>query len=264
MLFIQTTLGETWFLGIDKSWVVLVTRAECRGVFHLKYAVRKKNVHPGGEDSRGTKFFFRFVKETISRACLFRHSTFFPYLSHAMALPIQRSIPILVREVIHYWNSTRLSFSLSSSSKLGNSANCHRLQWKNDSFIFKIGITPVTIVTHADKLRSEEESKEALYQAEWATGSVRINTFLLANYTEIDSERNPEKERTILNILDCAVFLAETAVLEMKRNQKTREDEIVQAHGRTSVSAQNAVKDFYFLSLVELYTNVITSVSSPN
>ena len=53
-------------------------------------------------------------------------------------------------------------------------------------------------------------------------------------------------------------------MLEMKRNQKTKEDEIVQLHGRTSVSAQNAVKDFYFLSLVEHYTNVITSVSSPN
>ena len=134
----------------------------------------------------------------------------------------------------------------------------------DDSFIFKIGITPITIVTHADKLRTEEEREEALDAARLATGSERINTFLLANYTEIGCERNPEKERTILDILDCAVFLAETAVLKMKRNQKTKKDEIMQAHGRTTVSAQNAVKDFYFLSLVEHYTNVITSVSSPN
>ena len=34
MLFIQATFGETWFLGIYKSRVVLVTRAEYRGVFH--------------------------------------------------------------------------------------------------------------------------------------------------------------------------------------------------------------------------------------
>ena len=169
--------------------------------------------------------------------------------SQAMELPIQRSIPTLVGEVIHYWNSTRLSFSfLSSSSKLDNSETCHRVSSKNDSFIFKIGITPVTIVTHADKLRSEEETEEALGAAGLATGSERINTFLLSNYTEIDSKRNPEKERTILDILDCAVFLAETAVLKMKRNQKTKKD--MQAHGRTSVSAQNAVKDFYFLSLI--------------
>ena len=134
----------------------------------------------------------------------------------------------------------------------------------DDSFIFKIGITPITIVTHADKLRTEEEREEALDAARLATGSERINTFLLANYTEIGCQRNPEKERTILDILDCAVFLAETAVLKMKRNQKTKKDEIMQAHGRTTVSAQNAVKDFYFLSLVEHYTNVITSVSSPN
>ena len=134
----------------------------------------------------------------------------------------------------------------------------------DDSFIFKIGITPITIVTHADKLRTEEEREEALDAARLATGSERINTFLLANYTEIGCERNLEKERTILDILDCAVFLAETAVLKMKRNQKTKKDEIMQAHGRTTVSAQNAVKDFYFLSLVEHYTNVITSVSSPN
>ena len=182
-----------------------------------------------------------------------------------MALPIQRRIPRLVGEVVHYWNSTRLSFSfLSSSSKLDNSETCHRLSSNNDSFIFKIGITPVTIVTHADKLRSEEESEEALDAAELATGSESRNTFLLSNYTEIDNERNPEKERTILDILDCAVFLAETAVLKMKRNQKTMKDEIIQAHGRTGASAQNAVKDSYFLSLVEHYTNIITSVSSPN
>ena len=169
--------------------------------------------------------------------------------SQAMELPIQRGIPRLVGEVIHYRNSTRLSFSfLSSSSKLDNSETCHRLSSNNHSFIFKIGITPVTIVTHADKLRSEEESEKALHAAELATGSVRINTFLLSNYTEIDNERNPEKERTILDILDCAVFLAETAVLKIKRNQKTKKD--MQAHGRTSVSAQNAVKDSYFLSLI--------------
>lgn len=76
-----------------------MTRAECRGVFHLKYAVRKKYVHPGGEDSRGTKFFFRFFKET---AYLDIQRSLLPYLSHAMALPIQRNIPRLVREVIHY------------------------------------------------------------------------------------------------------------------------------------------------------------------
>ena len=134
----------------------------------------------------------------------------------------------------------------------------------DDSFIFKIGITPITIVTHVDKLITEEEREEALDAAGLAFGSERINAFLLANYTEIDCERNPEKERTILDILDCAVFLAETAVLKMKRNQKTKKDEIMQAHGRTTVSAQNAVKDFCFLSLVKHYTNVITSVSSPN
>ena len=34
MLLIQATFVETWFLGIYKSRVVLVTRAEYRGVFH--------------------------------------------------------------------------------------------------------------------------------------------------------------------------------------------------------------------------------------
>lgn len=58
-----------------------------------------------------------------------------------------------------------------------------------------------------------------------AIGSLPEHTFLLANYTEIDNKRKPEKERMILDILDCAVFLAESAVLRMKRNQKEEEEE---------------------------------------
>ena len=40
-----------------------MTRAECRGVFHVKYAVRKKDVHPGGEDSPEKNFLSDFLRK---------------------------------------------------------------------------------------------------------------------------------------------------------------------------------------------------------
>ena len=67
---------------------------------------------------------------------------------------------------------------------------------------------------------------------------------MLANYTENDSERNQEKESVILDILDCAVSMAESAVLRMKRNQKTEEImRQMSAPGGTSASGQIAVRD---------------------
>ena len=104
------------------------------------------------------------------------------------------------------------------------------------SFYVNTGITPITIITSPRMLRTEEEFDEALNNAQKATGSLPIHTFLLDNYTESDNKRNPEKERKILDILDCAVFLAESAVLRMKRKQK--EEEMTHMHEATTISGE--------------------------
>lgn len=89
------------------------------------------------------------------------------------------------------------------------------------SFYANIGITPITIITMID--RNQEDIDETLSNAKEVLGSLPEHTFLLANYNEFDNKRNPEKERKILNILDCALSLAESAVLSMKRKQKEEE-----------------------------------------
>ena len=104
------------------------------------------------------------------------------------------------------------------------------------SFYANTGITPITIITWPRMLRTEEDFDLALNNAQKATGSLPIHTFLLDNYTESDNKRNPEKERKILDILDCAVFLAESAVLRIKRKQK--EEEMTHMHEATTVSGQ--------------------------
>ena len=104
------------------------------------------------------------------------------------------------------------------------------------SFYVNTGITPITIITSPRMLRTEEDFDLAVNNAQKATGSLPIHTFWLDNYTESDNKRNPEKERKILDILDCAVFLAESAVLRMKRKQK--EEEMTHMHEATTVSGQ--------------------------
>ena len=53
------------------------------------------------------------------------------------------------------------------------------------SFLFAPtkGIAPITVVTHRDKLSTEEECENALYAASAATGSLPSDTFLLTNYS---------------------------------------------------------------------------------
>ena len=88
------------------------------------------------------------------------------------------------------------------------------------SFYATTGITPITIITCPRRLRTEEDLDETLENAQRATGSLPTQIFLLENYHESDNKRNPEKERKILDILNCAVKFAESAVLGMKRKQQ--------------------------------------------
>ena len=95
------------------------------------------------------------------------------------------------------------------------------------SFLFTPtkGIAPITVVTHRDKLRTEEECENVLYEASAATGSSPSHTFFVAQYCEDNRQRHPETERMIFDILHYALLTAETAVKKMKEKQRNEEED---------------------------------------
>ena len=105
-------------------------------------------------------------------------------------------------------------------------------------FLSLTGIAPITVVTHCDKLQSEEEREEALEAAYKATNSSPSHTFLTWNYTKNNStERNLEIERMIFDILHYALITAERAVKQMKHQERNkRVDDMMKALRGMSVS----------------------------
>ncbi|CAH3152796.1 unnamed protein product, partial [Porites evermanni] len=102
-------------------------------------------------------------------------------------------------------------------------------------------IAPITVVTHRDTLRTEEECESALYAASAASDSLPSHTFWAANYTKENSIRRAETERMTFDILHYALLTAETAVKIMKQKQRNEEeDEMMRALEGTGVSGQVA------------------------
>ena len=100
----------------------------------------------------------------------------------------------------------------------------------NSLFLSLTGIAPITVITHCDKLKSEEEREEALEAAYIATNSPPSHTFLTWNYTKNNSEQKPEIERMTFDILHYALITAERAVKEMKQQERNkREDDMMKA-----------------------------------
>ena len=89
---------------------------------------------------------------------------------------------------------------------------------------FSKGIAPITVVTHRGTLRSSEDCENALDEASAATGSSISNTFFVSNYNEDNKERNPEIEKIVFDILDCALMTAERAVKMMKLKEKNKQE----------------------------------------
>ena len=97
------------------------------------------------------------------------------------------------------------------------------------------------MVTRCDELRSEEEKEETWENAYIATNSSPSHTFLTWNYTEDNTERNPEIERIIFDILHYTLVTAERAVRQMKNQERNkREDEMMKALKCMSVGRQVA------------------------
>ena len=111
------------------------------------------------------------------------------------------------------------------------------------SFLFAPtkGIAPITVVTHRDKLRTDEDCENALYEASAATGSSPSHTFFVSNYCKDNIKCNPETERMTFDILHYALLTAERAVKIMKQKQRNEEeDEMMRALEGTNVSGQVA------------------------
>ena len=100
-------------------------------------------------------------------------------------------------------------------------------------FVFRIGISPVTVVTHRDKLSSPAEREAALKQAAAATGSTRCNTFLIANYCHDNSTRRAETEIEAFQILHAALAQAETFVKNFKQERREQaEQALIEARSK--------------------------------
>ena len=108
-------------------------------------------------------------------------------------------------------------------------------------FVSPKGIAPITVVTHRDTLKTEEDCKDALDEASAATGSSTSHTFFVWNYTKDNNKRNPEIEKMAFDILHYALMTAERAVKIMKQKEKNKqEDEMLKALDGVTVSGQVA------------------------
>ncbi|PFX15719.1 uncharacterized protein LOC111343207 [Stylophora pistillata] len=105
----------------------------------------------------------------------------------------------------------------------------------------KNGIAPITVITHQDTLKTEEDEKDAFDEASAATGSSPSHTFFMWNYTKDNRSRNPEIERMTFDILHYALMTAERAVKIMKQKEKNKEeDEVMKALDGVTVSGHVA------------------------
>ena len=106
---------------------------------------------------------------------------------------------------------------------------------------FFTGIAPITVITHRDKLKTEDDEKDAFDEASAATGSSPSHTFFMWNYTKENKERNPEIEQMTFDILHIALMTAERAVKIMKQKEKNkREDEMMKALEGVTINGQVA------------------------
>ena len=127
-------------------------------------------------------------------------------------------------------------------------------------FLYTTGISPITVVTHRDTLKTNEECDDALDEASAATGSSPCHTFFVSNYCKDNPSRNPETERMIFDILHFAVMTAERAVKLMKQQEKNRkEDAIMQSQNRCAVGRQ-VPPDSPEGSHVDLLTTLLVSL----
>ena len=103
------------------------------------------------------------------------------------------------------------------------------------------GISPITVVTHRDKV-DDSECEEALDLASAATGSPRSHTFFVMNYCEEITERNFDTEEFVFDILHFALVTAERYVKIAKQQQRNKEeDDLAEAMQSTHVGGPPSV-----------------------
>lgn len=96
------------------------------------------------------------------------------------------------------------------------------------------GHTPVTVITCLDKLKTEEDQRNACGMAAQVTGGAGGRTHLISNYTEENNNRSITVDRAALDILESALISAESFIRIRKQREKTQRKREAMASGQSS------------------------------
>nr|XP_058956333.1 uncharacterized protein LOC131783583 [Pocillopora verrucosa] len=105
------------------------------------------------------------------------------------------------------------------------------------------GHAPVTVITCLDKLKTEEDQRDACYLAARVTGGPGERTHLISNYTKENNCRSLAVERSALDILESALISAESFIRVHKQKEKNQiEREIMASEPK---SGADSVERFF-------------------
>ena len=93
------------------------------------------------------------------------------------------------------------------------------------------GHAPVTVITCLDKLKTEEDQRDACYLAAGVTGGPGGRTHLISNYTKENNCKSLAVERSALDILESALISAESFIRVHKQKEKNQIEREIMASG---------------------------------
>ena len=95
----------------------------------------------------------------------------------------------------------------------------------------RAGHTPVTVITCLDKLKTEEDQRNACGMAAQVTGGAGGRTHLISNYTEENNNRSITVDRAALDILESVLISAESFIRIRKQREKPQSKREAMASG---------------------------------
>lgn len=98
----------------------------------------------------------------------------------------------------------------------------------------RAGHSPVTVITCLDKLKTEEDQRDACGMAARVTDGAGERTHLISNYTEENNNRSITVDRAALDILESALISAESFIQIRKQREKTQRKREAMASGPSS------------------------------
>ena len=102
-------------------------------------------------------------------------------------------------------------------------------------FLVPTGYSPVTVITHLDRIKGEGNKENAFDMASGAIGSSSERTYFISNYIDEQHEKSMAVERTALDVLDFALMSAERFIRIRKQREKNQMARDTAAGGNTYV-----------------------------